>query len=93
MSGAAARHPAAPNAFRDASVPTRHHQVGLQAPPAVREKSDRAYRPLRQWRDPLGTHPDPSLTSPEHLEGLERLDQARKDLGTAMRARLLTAGR
>ncbi|MER7734833.1 hypothetical protein ABTX80_28455 [Streptomyces erythrochromogenes] len=89
-SDATVRYQAALDAFRDASVLTQRYEIALQAPPAVREQSDRAYRLLRQWRDLLNTHPDLSLTSPEYLEGLERFHQARKDLQATMRASLLT---
>ncbi|GAA2135784.1 hypothetical protein [Streptomyces synnematoformans] len=92
-SDATARYQAALDAFRDASVLTQRYRIALQAPPAVQEKSDRAYRLLRQWRDLLNTHPDLSLTSPEYLEGLERFHQARKDLQAAMRGSLAAAGR
>lgn len=91
-SDATARYQAALDAFRDASVLTQRCRIALQAPPAVQEKSDRAYRLLRQWRDLLNTHPDLSLTSPEYREGLERFHQAREDLHAAMRASLSTAG-
>jgi hypothetical protein len=91
-SDAAARYQAALDAFRDTSVLTRRYSIALQAPPAVREKSDQAYRLLRQWRDLLDTHPGISLTSAEYLEGLERFHQARKDLQAAMRASLNAAG-
>ncbi|MFI6626454.1 hypothetical protein [Streptomyces sp. NPDC050528] len=88
-----ARYQAALDAFRDASVLTQRYGIALQAPPAVQENSDRAYRLLRQWRDLLNTHPDLSTTSPEYLEGLERFHQARKDLQVAMRASLIAAER
>ncbi|MET7678975.1 hypothetical protein [Streptomyces sp. NPDC005423] len=91
-SDAAARYQAALDVFRDAAVLTQRYGVALQAPPAVQEKSDRAYRLLRQWRDLLDTHPGLSLVSPEYLEGLERFHQARKDLQVAMRASLLATG-
>lgn len=92
-SDAMVRYQAALDAFRDASVLTQRYGIALQAPSAVQEKSDRAYRLLRQWRDLLNTHPDLSLTSPEYLERLERFHQARKDLQAAMRASLIAAGR
>ncbi|MFG2950482.1 hypothetical protein [Streptomyces adustus] len=90
---AAARHQAALDAFRDASVLTHRYRIALQAPLTVREESDRTYRLLRQWRDMLGAQPNLSLSSPEYLEGLERFHQARKDLQAAMRASLDAAGR
>ncbi|MEU9342060.1 hypothetical protein AB0D74_12685 [Streptomyces sp. NPDC048278] len=90
---AAARYQAALDAFRDTSVLTQRYRVALQAPQAVREKSDHAYRLLRQWRDLLDSHPGLSLASPEYLEGLERFHQARKDLQAAMRASLTAGGR
>ncbi|MFJ3993094.1 hypothetical protein ACIPWY_31135 [Streptomyces sp. NPDC090032] len=89
----AARYQAALDAFRDASVLTQRYRVALQAPPAVREKSDQAYRLLRQWRDLLDTHPGLSLSSSEYLEGLEQFHQARKDLQATMRASLDAADR
>ncbi|MEV7393459.1 hypothetical protein [Streptomyces sp. NPDC091215] len=87
-SDTAARHQAALDAFRDASVLTQRYRIALQAPSAVQEKSDQAYRMLRRWRDLLDTHPGLSLSSSEYLEGLERFHQARKDLQAAMRASL-----
>ncbi|MFD5430420.1 hypothetical protein, partial [Streptomyces sp. NPDC127084] len=60
------RYQATLDAFRDSSVLTRRYEINLQAPPAVREKSDRAYRLLRRWRDLLETRPDLSLTSAEY---------------------------
>ncbi|MFD6243075.1 hypothetical protein ACFWFV_26770 [Streptomyces diastaticus] len=87
----AVRYQAALDAFRDSSVLTRRYEINLQAPPAVKEKSDRAYRLLRQWRDLLDAKPDLSLTSAEYIEALDQFHEARKDLQVVMRASLSDA--
>lgn len=82
------RYQAALDAFRDSSVLMRRYEINLQAPPTVKEKSDRVYRLLRQWRDLLDTRPDLSLTSAEYIEALDQFHEARKDLQAVMRENL-----
>jgi hypothetical protein len=84
----AARYQVVLDAFRDSSVLSRRQEINLLAPADVKEKSDAAYRLLRQFRDLIETAPDLSLSSPEYVEALDRFDRARKDLEAAMRTRL-----
>ncbi|MEU6847383.1 hypothetical protein ABZ930_36495 [Streptomyces sp. NPDC046716] len=88
QSDPAARYEAALGAFRDASVLTRRYEINLQAPSAVKAKSDQTYRLLRDWRDLIGTRPGLALTSTEYLEALDIFHNARKDLQSAMREHL-----
>ncbi|MGQ4480103.1 hypothetical protein [Streptomyces sp. SAS_276] len=82
------RYQAVLDAFRDSSVLSQRYEINLLAPPAVKEKSDKAYRLLRQWRDLIESDPDLSLSSAEYIEALDRFHEARKELQATMRARL-----
>ncbi|MFD8576643.1 hypothetical protein ACFV1H_15125 [Streptomyces virginiae] len=83
-----ARYKVILDAFQDSSVLSQRYEINLLAPAPVKEKSDKAYRLLRQWRDLIESNPGLSLSSAEYIEALDRFHQARKELQAAMRAHL-----
>ncbi|MEV7384323.1 hypothetical protein [Streptomyces lydicus] len=84
----AVRYRAALDAFRESSVLEHRYEINLLAPRAVKEKSDQAYRLLRNFRDLLECEPDLTLSSPEYIQALDRFHNARKALQETMRENL-----